>query len=540
MALLHISHKFRSTKKGLPIIELPSEWTPALIDIDIPVDQWLDAKVYLQGQELEMVLRKIDDGSTVVVAEWPRSGPGNFRLEIRTVQSITASEIKIIPSKISEDEYNELIDELESTLPASIAIALNEGGALGGIDLADIRRSTLDEQVLRLRRAVLGTDQQMGLAGVLPRISESPHRVLVTDELWVRQELARRPQPHRFPQALIRAGNLDSALKPLQIIDSRVNNSFDVYENRLLKLFTRRVISRLNSLVFLLSSTNKTALLEEVEALLDKMRRSMRAASFLDQVRDVPNVPNAISMVFLKEPRYRAALDRYLEYKKYFGVTIEEPAMDAPLNNLPYLYQFWSTLVLIQTLITAAKDLGYRVESQRLFKRGLDDYLIELIPNGNPALVLKHDVHDTTVSLIPEYSFTRTGNGYRSVSFTQRPDVAIIIERPGEISKIILFDPKYKLDHEDTPQVVDATSEVGSDDDAAPGTPKKIDVDKMHAYSDSIRSMNGDRVVVYAGILYPGKTTKFSESIQAIRAIPGDDREFRRDVTEILNTHMDA
>ena len=104
----------------------------------------------------------------------------------------------------------------------------------------------------------------------------------------------------------------------------------------------------------------------------------------------------------------------------------------------------------------------------------------------------------------------------------------------------IHWHPKYKLDHEETPQVVDASSEVGSNDGAAPGTPKKIDVDKMHAYSDSIRSMNGDRVVVFAGILYPGGTTIFSESIQAIRAIPGDDREFRRDVTEILNTHMDA
>jgi len=54
------------------------------------------------------------------------------------------------------------------------------------------------------------------------------------------------------------------------------------------------------------------------------------------------------------------------------------------------------------------------------------------------------------------------------ISFSQRPDVAIEFYHPTKARKIIIFDPKYKLDSD------------GIGGDNSMGQPKKIDIDKMH------------------------------------------------------------
>jgi hypothetical protein len=50
-----------------------------------------------------------------------------------------------------------------------------------------------------------------------------------------------------------------------------------------------------------------------------------------------------------------------------------------------------------------------------------------------------------------------------------------------------------------------ASEEVAAIDDAPfdEGKPKKVDIDKMHAYRDAIRDADDYRVVRFAGILYP-------------------------------------
>ena len=537
MASPAISPKFRSKEPGFPFIDSPSEWVPALIDLDVPWDMWLDARVYLQNKKLDVHPVQAGDGSPIVIAEWPRSGPGHYRLETKIGESVTRSDVTIRPSKISEESYEQLIDDLEDRLPASIAIGLQAGGALGGLNLTDRSESTLAEQVVRLRRAVMGTGQSLGLAAVLPLISESPHSILLSEELWVKRDQARRPPAHRFPQAVARIGNLGEDRLPIQVMDSRVERSFDVYENRLLKFFVKRVQSKLNVLLRILRDTNKTELLNDAADSLERLQIARRIASFLDQVRDVPNVPDSISMVFIKEPRYRTVLDRYIEYKKSFTVTVDEPALETPLNNLPTLYQSWSTMSVIDTLLTVGHELGFRVESEQLYRRDFGDFCIRILPEGRPVVVLRHDGSQTKVALIPEPSYAKQGTS-RSVSFQQKPDIAITVERPGLPSKIILFDPKYKLDGEDIPD--DEETLQGSDTGSTNSNtrPKKVDIDKMHAYRDSIRTVEGERVVAYAGILYPGETLEFSDDIQALRAVPGESLELSQRVREILISHL--
>ena len=93
------------------------------------------------------------------------------------------------------------------------------------------------------------------------------------------------------------------------------------------------------------------------------------------------------------------------------------------------------------------------------------------------------------MTLTPERTYGN-GGGQRSVSFTQRPDVAVDIRSQSGDLDLVLFDPKYKLDA----------------DDERSGIPVKSDVDKMHSYRDAIRDPLGEHLVRFAATLYPGRT----------------------------------
>jgi predicted component of viral defense system (DUF524 family) len=106
----------------------------------------------------------------------------------------------------------------------------------------------------------------------------------------------------------------------------------------------------------------------------------------------------------------------------------------------------------------------------------------------------------------PQRRYERVQHGLRSLSFQQRPDIAIEIERPGGDNDVWLFDPKYKLDSEEL---------EGEDPQARP---KKVDIDAMHSYRDAIRDERGNRVVRYAAILYPDQTQMYMLGLAALRA----------------------
>ena len=75
-----------------------------------------------------------------------------------------------------------------------------------------------------------------------------------------------------------------------------------------------------------------------------------------------------------------------------------------------------------------------------------------------------------------------------------------------------MLDPKYKLDSEDLAS--------GQETDAPSGEPKKVDIDKMHAYRDAIRNPSGCGGVTLAAILYPGQDRAYGAHLHAISARP--------------------
>ena len=297
--------------------------------------------------------------------------------------------------------------------------------------------------------------------------------------------------------------------------------SADLYENRLLKTFVGEVATRLRRL--LAEVVEREAELSELEALSNELSRAERAATFLAEVSTPRDLPIVLTMVLLNRPEYRAMLDGLVEFRRSVAVHLEDNALDAPVENLPYLYQRWCLLELVDAVNGAAGERGFRVVQERLSRRRQAALFIEVLPGGVPLVQYRHDESGTEATLTHERTFGRTGSP-RSVSFQQRPDVVLEVRAPNSVPRLFVFDPKYKLDSEDR-----------DDEEGRTGRPRKSDIDKMHAYRDAIREEDGERVIEYAAILYPGPSRHFGDDVAALGAVAGREAELQAELDSILS-----
>jgi predicted component of viral defense system (DUF524 family) len=230
-------------------------------------------------------------------------------------------------------------------------------------------------------------------------------------------------------------------------------------------------------------------------------------------------------MVLLRRPPYRAALAGYLDFQRHPAVLFDDPRIEAPLENLPGLYQTWCTLQVLDVVLATGIEAGFTVVQARLTAEDGSGVYVRVLPDGKPALTLRHPETQTELALIPERTYGKAGP-LRSVSYEQRPDIAIEIRRPGAPPEIIVLDPKYKLDGET------------QEDSESTGSALKADIDKMHAYRDAIRDVDNRRVVRLAAVLYPGSTTSFGPDVFAVRALPGADAELRGNIEVLVHAAL--
>lgn len=494
---------------GMPI-DQPNEWAEALVEIDIDPTKWDAVRLTVNGASTALTIRKVN-GRARVIADWPRSNAGTYELRAELGTDVAILRVTIGPGKLSPESFEALLTDLETRLPATVAIGLQRTGGLAGLTILPPEESTVTHEVARLRRAVQGSSTRQGLASVLRELARDPHEILESDEVWTRTELARRPHPTRLLHALRAHSNMMAGDFPARIIDQRVQPNVDVYENRLVALFHDQVVQRLLRAERHLKVHGANRLLEEVNELRAKLSSARREASFLNHLTPTTHLPRRVTMVLMKRPAYRAAFEGYLELHCRLAVRLDEPRLDLPLENLPGLYQLWGTLGSCAALLEVAATHGYQVEQQCLVRHAHNEMFVQVVPPGQTAIRLVHPDHGTVVTLSPERSYGTSGP-IRSISFLQVPDISIAVSQPGMPLRLLLLDPKYKLE-----------SDVGSSPEIN-GRPKKVDIDKMHAYRDAIRDIGGRHVVAAACTIYPGPSVHYASGIDALAGIPSQGR----------------
>ncbi len=494
-------------REGQPL-EAPREWARGYVAVDIPPDRWQTVSLLRNGEPLEVYLRPLA-GSPRVVAEWPYSGTGHYRLELIEVDSREEHRVTVWPRKISRESYFQLVDDLEE-LPPAIAIAVQRQGALAGIVLPDPAESTLASELLRLRRAIEGSEKRPGLARILRDLALDPYVVLQSTEVWLPRERVRRVHPARLAQTFAIGRDLDESGMPRRLPEVRVEHTPDVYENRLVRAFHDQVRLRARRLQARLERTGMQALAEELAVLSRSLDSARRAAHFLDEVSAPRVLPTKLTMVLLRRPAYRAALEGILEFRRTVGVRLDDPDLDAPLENLPSLYETWGTLQVIKAFAEIAGELGWQIE-ERIFRRDASGLFLHVLGGGRAALIARDPLSGTSAQLFPQRAYRRSGRPLRSASYEQRPDIAIEVDRGDGPPRVLILDPKYKLESEEL------------EGEITDGRPKKVDIDKMHAYRDAIRDLTDAHAVQFAAIIYPGRQTeRFGEGLEAISARPGE------------------
>lgn len=507
--------RFRSPA-GQPIAG-PGEWQEALIEVDAAAERWRDLALWVQGQRLE-IFRQVVDGKDCVLARWARSGPGRYRFRLRCGEEEEERLVEIAPRKLSPEAFGRLLEDLERRLPLAVALGLRRGGGLTGVTARELRKISLAEEVERLRCALEGTPSRTGLLAVLAQLARDPHRVLATTGLWVPRQRLRRPDPAGLRQALWRADNLDAERSLRRAIDLRVEPRVDVFENRLVKTFADEVERRLRRLADFVGERSPGP---EVAELLAKLVSARRAATFLAEVSRLRWPAGRPTMVLMKRPAYRAAYEGYLDFHRGLMVLLDAEELEAPLENLPDLYELWCTLQVLDALLETATKLGWQVRHQRLVYPAAGGFYVQVLSGGEPLVRLGLPGDGGEVAFFAQRSYTAKGSPLRSLSYEQIPDVAVELTRPGAAPKVFLFDPKYKLKGE-------------ADGDPPAERPKKDDVDKMHAYRDAIRDAHGRRVVAHASILYPGVDVRFAPGLEALQAVPGEEQPLRARLRNIF------
>jgi predicted component of viral defense system (DUF524 family) len=510
--------------------EVPGEWETGLLEIVIPDAGWDEALVTIQARTVPTGLRLLD-GRRAVVVDWPRSSTGLYNVAV-TYRGVRHGEtIRILPSKLSDEAFQRVVDDLQGRLPASLAITLQELGAFAGLTFVAPGPSTVAVELRRLERAVMGTDSRAGLALVMQRLAEMPHTVLRVEREWVPAGRARRVTADGLLQTVLRPGNRENDGRLRRVLDTRSMPTVDTHENRVVVAFYEQVRTRLHHLrnvVGRLPSEDPAKI--RWSQLVARLEHARRVATFFSEVRVPPAFHVHLTMLLMKRAEYRAALDGYLELNRSLLVAVADQRLDAPLANVPDLYEAWTTLEALQGLLEACAALDFRVVAQRLFRRLSQSLLIDLLPGGRPLVQLMRRDGSREVRITPQRVYGRRGNPH-SYSFRQIPDLSVELVTPaGGVDQVLLFDAKYKL-------LMDDASPLAGD-----GEPLKGDIDKMHTYRDSIVDTAGCRVVTYAAILYPGISRAFrttdestvTASLEAIRSYPGEEIDLRAHVRNVM------
>jgi hypothetical protein len=521
--------------RGGVVIPSPIEGSGCGIAIDVPPALRASVSLKLGGFPLPMWTTE-----TTAYSEWPPCGPGHYELFLECGDIRESRTITVIPSHFSESDFTSVVQELTEILPSKIALQLKQCGAqLGSIPTRDPAASLQDEY-MKLRLAIFGTKERLGVLQFLPLLQRKCQQVLLP-QLEVRDvEKLRRPVISKLPQAIAMPGNVSASNKLYQMFDVTFEQSYEAYENRLVKGYLLALRSRLSRLQTQLRSIMAPpAMAADVEALANELHLATMRATFLREVRH-PSSSIRVTMVLLKNPAYRAVLEGYLALNEQSSVTLVEPAINTPLNSFPYLYQRWVGLKVLSSLLQVCTEFGYRIVSHHWVKNSGRNINIQVQNDARPAVQLACPRTGRLVTLVP---WSTKGAADRN---GKEPPmgVAVFFETQGRPSSVLIFNPKYWVSSKTAKVKLDKKGRAeAAERNEAPQMvtviePLKEDVDELVRFKKQAKVAAGASEIVYGALLYAGPRKQLAPDVEALPAHPRDHEGFQNAICEVLRRYM--
>ena len=473
----------------------PREWREYWLLLPDILGDWRETSCWLQGQRLSVSCMLVKDRPCAVVF-WERAGPGRYRIEARCGETSWDETVEVEPETIDRAAFASLLTDLARDLPASIALSLWSAGVLPTA-LRPADPPTLPEELLRLRHTVQGLpDGPPGLRAILRSVAQGPVMRLDREPEMRPVERALRPDLSRLGP-LLATLPLDQCGRPKRIVDMRPFESFDTPENRFIAYFTRILQRRLRRLEGLAQSVPDLDP-GEVADLKQVLGRSIRSFPEIADLRSLPTPP--ASQAMLRLAPYRQALRLWFRFKQSLAAVLEGLPLDSPIDDLPYLYEIWGTLCVVQGTLKALQNANWTVDHQEVIGKTSNGFVVQVFESSRPSITAHSGDGAFRLELIPQAYASVQGHGLRALSHLMIPDTAILLWRASRLETVLVFDPKYKRD------------EYG---------PVMRDIDAMHTYRDGIRAADGRQVVAYAAIIYPGADRDYAGQVGAISGIPG-------------------
>jgi hypothetical protein len=519
-------------------IASPDEGRTCGIAIDIPRELWPSISLTLAEVALPL---HFDETAMHAYSEWPACGPGRYELSLVCGLIRERRTITVMPHYFNESEIGAIIHDLTDQLPKTIASSLQECGALLDANLALDHGTTIQQDLLKLRRALKGSKERLGLLQILPVIQRQPHQVLVTRHEVRDTEKARRPDIAKLPSAISMPGNFSASGALNQMFDITVETSFDTYENSLVKAYVTAMQSQIARLQGRLKSEPAPpAVAAELEVLSSELRLACTRASFLRQVKKPFVSADRVTMVLLKNSAYRAIWEDYLALYKRSTVRLDEPALNDPMNNFPSLYQRWVNLKVVSVMLRVSAELGFQCISLPWVKKDHTGLFIHAVHDFEDAIGLFCPRTGRTIKLIP----WRTDNESSKSEHDLPQTVAIAIYAPERPPVVLVFDAKYRVAAEGAGKTggkktrAKKATKKQQEDTLETVEPMKEDVDELLYCMEKLKTPGGVREIQYAAILYPGPAKQIAPDLEALTARPLDSESLQRHVYGLLRRYL--
>lgn len=519
-------------------IACPVEGRKCGIIIDVPKEHHKDVILKLDTTVLPV---HTQGSSTCAYSVWPASGPGNYTLSLACADIREHRSITIVPQHFSEADYKVLITDLTDVLPKSIVSKLVQCGAQLHVEQGRADMTSIEEEWYKLRDAITGTEEKLGLLQILPLIQRECNQILLP-RLEVRTaDKLRRPELSRLPQAMSMPGNMIAEDELYQMFDVTVEQSLETYENQLVKTYVQAIRSQLSKLQTKVATQDAPpAMAYELNAVASEFQLAITRANFLRKVRRQSVTTVRVTMVLLKNPAYRAVLEGYLALSQLSSIALEEQALNTPLNKFPFLYQLWANLNVLNALLQVCAELGYRCASHNWVKPYRKGTVLQVANDGKAAVQLYNPTTGTQINLL---SWKPVSETHEVVANLEAPmALAVAIEAQAKPLEVLLFDPKYEVAVKSATTAATKKSQSRTKAklqaaEVSAIAPVKEDVDELLRFMAQLKE-GGDQEVPYAAFLYPGQPMQIAPGIEALSARPAHGDTLQQYICAVFRRHL--